>query len=123
MSSDLRHFPFRQEIPPLTMSPYEAGAVLTAPHGLGAAPVMVHWYLENLSAAIGYVVGDRVYELGDDFNAVRGFSTFADATVFGVTTSGNHPRIAHRTTGAITTITAADWKLVIIASRLSLEVS
>ena len=98
----------------VVQNPWTASTVTTISHTLGAIPSFVSWYLENLTGEAGYVAGDRVYSF-DDGATARGFSTFADATTTGISTSATATGffIGHKTTGAATNITIANWKIVV----------
>ena len=81
------------------------GGALTLAHGLGAAPRSLQVMIVCQTAELGYSVGDIV-TLSSNYPAM-----WPDATNFNVRyINTNPPAVANKTTGAITAITAANWK-------------
>lgn len=105
---------------PLTLNPYAASTVVTQAHGLGAEPIMVDVYIESLSTEANYSVGERVYTAFMDSNAgAAGVSIVKNATNVILITSSGVLQAANRTTGAITTLTNSNWKMVVTPYRLN----
>jgi len=80
-----------------------AGA-LTLAHGLGVAPRAMQVLLVNTTAELGYSIGDVVLTASNNMPAV-----WPDATNINVRYGSAAPSVAHKTTGVLTAITAANW--------------
>lgn len=80
-----------------------AGA-LTLAHGLGVAPRITGVRLVCQTAELGYSVGDTVQVEGDIASNVP------DATNLNIRYRSVATSICHKTTGDLTSITAANWK-------------
>lgn len=105
---------------PLVLNPYAASTVVTQAHGLGAEPIMVDVYIESLSTEANYSVGERVYTAFMDSNAgAAGVNIVKNATNIILITSSGVLQAANRTTGAITTLTNSNWKMVITPYKLN----
>ena len=65
------------------------------------------------TAELGYAVGDEIDLKSDiDGSTVQGINVYANATTVGMgvtRTSSNPPALRHKTTGVVTTVTAANW--------------
>lgn len=99
------------------LNPYALNSTVTQAHGLSSKPTEVIWYLECLTAELGYSIGDRVIAgYWSDANAAGTgqFSIAVDATNTVITTNngGTTPLLINKSTRALTALTAADWKLV-----------
>ena len=82
----------------------------TIAHNLGSVPFWGFIYLRCITAELGYAIGDRVNVTG-----VYSASTLTlafDATNVYIVNNGVSVPIQHRTTGANTNVTPANWKLV-----------
>jgi hypothetical protein len=97
-----------------------AGGALTLAHSLGAMPSLVQARLVCKSAEDGYSIGDEVI-VNNHTNAAAnqslGQSIEPDATNLNVrfgATSGVY-QLINKSTGAVGTITAANWRLVVKA--------
>lgn len=96
------------------------GTLIQVAHGLGAAPFGVIILLHCISADTGYSIGDEVvYQSAITYNGTfySGYSIFSDATNVNLRMSGasNALTIAHKSSGAITSITNANWTIIIKA--------
>jgi hypothetical protein len=95
-------------------------AASTDAHGLGGFPDRIRSILRCKTADLGYAVGEEIevaytFYNGYESNNVQVFSTASDLkSIQGVT---NKWWVAHATTGTVTIITVARWKLVIKAWR------
>lgn len=90
-----------------------AAGALTLAHGLGVAPTLVQLQLKCITAELNYSVGDLV-EIGSGVvnGTDRSISVVADATNINIRFGASLPSVPNKTTGAGSTITAANWKLV-----------
>jgi len=79
-----------------------AGA-LTLAHGLGVAPRIMMTTLVCQTAELGYSVGDVVQQQGDAASIVP------DATNLNIRYKNAAIAVVNKTTGALTSITAANW--------------
>jgi hypothetical protein len=77
---------------------------LTLAHGLGVAPRMTFVSLVCQTAELGYSVGDIVQLEGDNTSCVP------DATNLNIRYKNSALGVIHKTTGALSSITAANWK-------------
>jgi hypothetical protein len=87
-----------------------AGA-LTLAHGLGAAPRMTFVSLVCQTAELGYSVGDVVQQEGDAASCVP------NATNLNIRYKNLALGVIHKTTGVLTSATAANWKARFIAIK------
>ena len=88
---------------------------MTFSHNMGARPVKVTCWLENLQAEAGYSPGDRVFMASLD-NATNVFSvSTSGVNNIIVAMTSTTPAIAHQSSGARTGITAAKWAVVVYA--------
>jgi hypothetical protein len=92
-------------------------------HGLGGYPDGFRAFLECKTAELGYSVGDRVYMNVAHYVAgvTLSLATIADGTNIRVRYGNNTlPSIPNKTTtgGGATSITAANWKLVVTPFRI-----
>jgi hypothetical protein len=94
-----------------------AGA-LTIAHGLAGTPIRMAVSLVCQTAELGYSIGD-VTPIGlSDLVANQGASIVPDATNLNIRfgTQANVFRVLHKTTGASTNITIANWRVRFYAS-------
>lgn len=96
-----------------------SGGLLTLAHGLGAVPSNVVLQLSCQTAEAGYAVGDKPFV---SFNQSDGGTSiyntsYANATNVFVRFSNISScfKIGHKTTGVSTTLTNANWKLIVRA--------
>ena len=101
-----------------------AGNSVTFSHGLGADPLT--WDIGIIcitddSAANGYIVGDYISAKSLTYASNNGVQTtsFSNSTVIGVVrvNSSFALTVYHKTTGAIVSITEANWKVMARAIR------
>jgi len=95
-----------------TKNPYAGATQTTQAHGLGAIPSLIDTYLECVSGEHGYSIGDRVQPYGLNINTDSGWVVHKDATNLIIITASNVPYVLHKTTSAVSVITAASWKVV-----------
>ena len=100
---------------PLIQNPSAVNTHASQAHGLGQIPDHLVAYLECLTAELGYSVGDRVYT--PTFSAAQGYG--ADATDVFMSISNNTAQIFNKSSTTISSITAANWKRVIVPYKLS----
>jgi hypothetical protein len=100
-----------------------AGGALTLAHGLGAVPDLIQARLVCKTAEDGYSIGDETI-VNNQTNAAAnqslGQSIVSDATNLNIrfgATSGVY-QLLNKSTGAVATITAANWRLVVKAWKL-----
>jgi hypothetical protein len=89
-----------------------AGMVLPQAHGLSALPTQVRASLVCITAELNYSVGDEV-QLGCGTASGQGIVE-ADATNVTILLQGT-PSVPDKTAGTPSSITLADWKLVLRA--------
>ena len=100
-------------------NPWTASAKTTTAHGLGATPTMVVAYLENISAELGYAVGDRINLIVAQTAADSGSIISWDATNVDIISHSVRPYVVNKTTPAsMVQITAANWKVVVVPYKL-----
>jgi len=92
------------------------GGSITNAHSLGGWPQMVNPVLVCTNSEAGYAVGDElsVYSTIDDNRATPSFVTLPTSTnvvMVYISSAGGNPRLAHRTTGLMTSITPTNWNL------------
>lgn len=101
-----------------------AGNSVTFPHGLGADPLT--WDIGIIcvtddSAVNGYIVGDYISAKSLTYASNNGVQTtsFSNASVIGVVRVNSvfALTVYHKTTGAIVSITEANWKVMARAIR------
>ena len=102
------------------MNPLAPGVQATA-HGLGAIPDLIVFYMECLTAEIGYSIGDRFYpsiymDEGGGTNA--GLGVAADATNVTIAFD-NVISILRKDTGALGNVTAGSWKAVAVPYKIT----
>lgn len=106
----------------LTQNPYAINTTVTQAHGLGAMPDLVTGYFECLSAELNYSIGDRVDVVTqwlDGAAVANGWMLLKDSTNLVLKThTSAQPIILNKTTLAIATLTAANWKLVLTPWRI-----
>lgn len=91
-----------------------AAGALTIAHGLARKPILIQQILINVTGEADYVTDDEVPAMftGDDNS--RGAAVVPDATNLNVrfgSTAGVYV-VLHKTTGVVTAITAANWKVI-----------
>lgn len=94
-----------------------AGLVSSVSHSMGIAPKIYIPYLVNVTANAGFSTGDEVSIMAGEINGTGGIELFVSS---GNTTDIGFVvpttiRILNKTTGADTTITLANWNLIIRA--------
>jgi len=93
------------------------GAAITLTHGLGAAPSSVRCWLRCLTAEFGYAIGEEVLPQGVTTTAGnRGLSIKRTETQLVVNVGAAGIVIIRADTFNFTTITAANWNLIVEAS-------
>lgn len=99
----------------LSVNPYAVSTTATQAHNLGVTPSFVAARLVNLTAELGYSVGDYVsISLSPDVGAVTGITASWDGTNVYVATATNPPYIVNKGSHALGAITANRWQLQII---------
>ncbi|MER9506045.1 hypothetical protein [Mesorhizobium sp. M0579] len=88
---------------------------LTLAHGLGVKPKLVIPVLQCTTAEAGYSIGDELLFPSGGGTGNKGISIVPDATNINVRFSSSVPDITSKGTGAGTSISAANWKLVVRA--------
>lgn len=83
-------------------------------HGLAATPKNFKAIIRCKTAEGGYAVGDELFPTPEDFDTINtyGVQCWANATTIGFNCSAG-VRVIHKTTGAIVTLTLANWKAVL----------
>lgn len=96
-----------------------AAATSTDAHGLGGMPDRIKTILRCKTADLGYAVGDDVEAPLAFYNGYESNNAqvFANATNLKSVQGSTRWWIAHATTGVVTLITPASWKMVIKAWR------
>jgi hypothetical protein len=102
-------FKNRYVSPNITIS---SGLVLPQAHGLPSVPTLTQAHILCLTPELGYSAGDNVTLTQG--TATGGCLLAGDSNNVTVFLQGL-PSIPHKSTGTPTTITAADWKLVLRA--------
>lgn len=96
-----------------------AGGLLTLTHGLGVKPKLVTATLVCKTAEAGYSVNDEVCvpvgPIQTDTNNTRNLSVIKTATSLEVKIAASLFVVLSRTTGTVSGITAANWRLVVRA--------
>lgn len=92
-----------------------AVAVSTDAHGLGGVPDRVKAIMRCKTADLGYAVGDEIEVAYSFYNGYEhnNAQVLTNATNLKSIQGASRWMIAHATTGIITVVTAASWKLVI----------
>jgi hypothetical protein len=87
-------------------------------HGNGVAPKRVWVMLECITTEGGWAVGDFIFGMSDASSGANlGYTWGGDATnLFFVIASGGAGRLFNKTTGAIFTLTPANWALRLAAA-------
>jgi hypothetical protein len=95
-----------------------AAGLLTLPHGLASTPHHIHFVLVNVTAELNYTTGQILPLDGFAQGNNQGISCVPDATnlVLRYGSSATVFSIMNKTTGAISNITPANWKLRVYAS-------
>lgn len=83
-------------------------------HGLGVKPKRVELYLQCVSAQLGHAVGDEV-RLGGISSNNGAEAWIIDATNLGYVVGSAGIGVLNGTTGTFTTVTAANWRIIIRA--------
>lgn len=96
-----------------------AAAASTDAHGLGGAPDRIKTVLRCKTADLGYAVGDEVEVAYAFYNGYEqnNVQVFANATNLKSIQGSTRWWIAHATTGVVTVLPGANWKMVIKAWR------
>ncbi len=88
----------------------------TVAHGFAVIPRLVYVVIRNKTAELGYSIGDEV-NVGSVTAAGNGLIVYADATSIGVVQGAGAFAIFRKDTFINTSITLANWKLVVRAWR------
>ena len=110
LSTDLLRYYFESAEQTIT----SAGS-LTLAHGLGVEPKLVSVILVCQTAEFGYSVGDKVFvPWQESYTLNSGVSIVGDATNLNIRYGSyvNVFIVVHKTTGAATGITVANWKAI-----------
>jgi hypothetical protein len=99
---------------PLIQETLALGTRYTREHGLGQVPVWCLAYLENKTADLGYVPGDRVYLASHQDNVASGVSVSADHLVVSLTTNNTTIHVLNKTSGVTGAITVGNWRITVI---------
>jgi hypothetical protein len=96
-----------------------AGDDATIAHGQPIAPQIITGFLINLTTELGYAAGDRVNYQGyvdtGGGTGSTGIAVWSDSGNFGYSIGSSFtPRVPHKTTGALTAITAGNWAFVVV---------
>jgi len=96
-------------------NPAVAGTITVQAHGLGAIPDEVSFYLECLVIDAGYTVGQRLYfQSGAQDPLSQGVTIMADATNTSIAIGGGGLfYVQNGSTAALSSLTAASWKVVV----------
>jgi hypothetical protein len=100
---------------------------MTGAHGITTAtgttnhPHLVAWYYECTITEQGYAVGDRVYDVGREWNPsiVSHNGHYVDGSNVGIYLDSHIAGlyVRHKTSGAKAAATAANWKIVAVVSE------
>jgi len=92
---------------------------LTIPHGLSASPLLIQARLICKTAEIGYSIGDEVVLSMYGSDAVNSFGASVVIDTINIDIRyGSHANVfllINKTTGAVSSITLANWKLIVRA--------
>ncbi|MBE1208442.1 hypothetical protein [Aminobacter carboxidus] len=88
--------------------------LITVAHGLGVAPTTFMAYMKCVIAEQNYSINDQVLAPYNDDNGFLSVCVMADATNL-YFSSNPAPRMRNKTTGAVFTPTAANWRIVLKA--------
>jgi len=104
---------------PLIQDPLSFSTVVSLAHGLGSIPILVTATAICKIAESGYSPGDTLMLPGSNVAATGGYSIWADSVTLAFAIG---PRIDgnNKTSGASFSLTAANWKIVVIPYRLNL---
>ena len=87
---------------------------ITVSHGLGAQPKLMYIGLKCVTTDLGYAVGDEINWPTGSYYAIGGFVTWTSTTQCGFVVNANL-QIPNKGTGTFSTITYANWKVIIRA--------
>lgn len=106
----------------LTKNPVAFGSNTIQAHGLGVEPSLYKIILECLTAEAGYSIGDRVV-FGSVPVSCSGshcqISIVSDATNTQLIIAATAIQVLHKSTWGATTITAANWKMMVTPYRVN----
>ena len=89
-------------------------SVLNVAHGLGTKPSLFTVSLKCVTGEAGYSAGDEITYTSMESPGFFSVTTSADATNVVIAEAGTI-RVVHKSTGATTSITAANWRWVVRA--------
>jgi hypothetical protein len=92
--------------------------LITLTHGLGVAPSVFTLYAINKTAELNYSVGDKALINPCPFSDAAHYGlqvTNFDATSITIRIGANGLVVGNKTTGVTTSITPANWRLVLVA--------
>lgn len=90
--------------------------IIAENHGLSANPSLVQATFRCATAEAGYSIGDELKVNSVDAVGYVIYSTWANATQVGFTSNATtNVRVANKSTGAATTLTPANWTVVLRA--------
>ena len=99
-----------------TGSPFTA----TATHGLGGIPFNFTTVFRCKTAEYGYAVGDEIAITTDDAPGFTSYNTWMNSTTLGFSSAGGVVyRMPSRDGTSFVTLTAANWRIVFRAQRVS----
>lgn len=90
---------------------------LTLAHGLARTPILIFVALKCVTGEAGYTAGDIVYAPINTTTSSQGVALWPDSTNVNVR-YGNNANVfslAHKTTGNSTTLTNANWSMLVFA--------
>jgi hypothetical protein len=106
----------------LVQNPYVANTTATQAHGLGAVPQIYVVVLECLTGEGNYSAGDKIQlsSAGQFVSGAAAWNVYADTTnTYLNTASGITVPLLNKTTHAVFSITAANWKLTITPYKIN----
>lgn len=94
----------------LTLNPYAVNTSASQAHGLPVRPDLINAVLRCNTAELNWLVGDEIFVP----LTTAAFSVWADTTnVYLITHASTLPQILNKTTRALVSITAANWRLML----------
>lgn len=96
---------------PLVSNIAPAGLRASLTHGFTTTPRRVRWVLVCVVAELNYAVGDEVDVSGVDNAGNLQYTGGANATSVFIVSRGTGLRIADKSSGSFTSLTAASWRL------------
>jgi hypothetical protein len=111
------------------MGRYDSGYTATLPavttatsksHNIGVSPRNARVFIQNTTTDAGYAVGDELEGAFGTYatNTSSGINLFRTRLTAGFTTTSNAPwQVINKSTGAQTSLTAANWSYKVLAER------